>query len=101
MTSSSVRDERERHRFVLRRDGSIASLQYRSEPGRLTLVHTEVPDQLGGQGIGGELVRAAIARARAEDLTVGPACPFARRWLRQHPEVAETVSIDWSVPERG
>ena len=96
-----VRDDPVRRRFVVERDGAVAHLEYWTAPGRLTLVHTEVPDVLGGQGIGGELVRAAIARARAEGLVVAPSCSFARRWLREHPEIAETVSIDWSAPELG
>jgi hypothetical protein len=26
-----------------------------------------------------------------------PWCPFARRWLKEHPEAAEGVSIDWET----
>ena len=66
--------------------------------GRLTLIHTEVPDVLGGHGVGGQLVRTAIERASAEHLTVVPWCPFARRWLHEHPDVAAGVDIDWTTP---
>jgi len=59
------------------------------------LVHTEVPDELEGRGIGGVLVRTAIDLAVRENLVVVPRCPFARRWLRRHPEVAELVKIEW------
>lgn len=93
-----VRDVPEEGRFVLEQDGVEAELVYEREPGKLILVHTGVPDALGGHGIGGRLVRAAIDRARVEGLTVLPWCPFARRWLTDHPEVAATVDIDWSPP---
>jgi len=53
-----------------------------------------VPDELEGRGVGGMLVRAAIARAVQDGLTVVPLCPFARRWLERHPEVASTVTIE-------
>lgn len=83
------------HRFVLEIDGHVAELVYDRVLDRLQLVHTEVPDELEGRGIGGVLVRAAIEYAAREGLIVVPRCPFARRWLRRHPEVAELVQIDW------
>jgi uncharacterized protein len=94
----TVQDDTAHHRFVLEQDCALAELVYQTEPDRLILVHTEVPDTLGGRGIGGQLVRAAVARASAEQLTLVPWCPFARRWLEGHPDVAETVAIDWAIP---
>jgi uncharacterized protein len=58
-------------------------------------LHTEVDDTLRGRGAGGRLVRAAVARASDDGLTFVPWCPYARRWLREHPDVAETVTVDW------
>jgi predicted GNAT family acetyltransferase len=95
---SPVRDDPGHHRLVVEEDGEIAELIYQTQPGRLVLIHTGVPDALSGRGLGGRLVRAAVTRAAAEDLTVVPWCPFARRWLRQHPDVAGTVKIDWETP---
>ena len=39
----------------------------------------------------------ALGRAVAEHLTILPLCPFARRWLKDHPETAGTVRIDWAL----
>jgi len=58
-------------------------------------VHTEVPETLGGR-IGGRLVRAAVERAGASGETVLPWCPYVRKWLQNHPDVASRVVIDWS-----
>lgn len=98
----AVRDDWEHHRLLFDLDGSVAHLEYTTQPGRLILVHTEVPDELGGRGIGGALVRAAVERARTEQLTIVPWCPFARRWLREHEEVASEADIDWTTapPDR-
>lgn len=83
------------HRFVLTIDGYEAELIYERKGDQLVLVHTEVPDELEGRGIGGVLVRSAIDLAVRENLVVVPRCPFARRWLRRHPEVAQLVKIEW------
>jgi predicted GNAT family acetyltransferase len=59
---------------------------YRLEPGRITVLHTWVPEAIGGRGIAGELVKAAFDWARAEDLKVRPACSYSDAWMRKHPE---------------
>ena len=92
---SDVIDVPEQGRFELDVDGHVAELVYRVEGSHLVLIHTEVPEALGGRGLGGQLVRAAVARAAAEDLTIVPRCPFARRWLERHPDVTAAVSVDW------
>ena len=94
----AVCDDRDQGRFLVERDGAVAELVYETEPGRLIVVHTGVPEVLGGRGVGGQLVRAAVVRAAAEGLTVVPWCPFARRWLADHPDVTATVTIDWATP---
>lgn len=94
---SAVRDDPANSRFILEQDGATAELLYETEPGRVFLVHTEVAEALGGRGIGGQLAAAAVDHARAENLTVVPWCPFARRWLARHPDAAAGVSVDWST----
>jgi len=96
----SITDDSGGERFLVESNGQIAQLLYRKEPGRLILVHTEVPEALGGRGIAGKLVQAAVASAAAEQRTVVPWCPYARRWLQDHQDVAGTVSIDWDDTPR-
>jgi predicted GNAT family acetyltransferase len=92
---SDVADDAVGERFTITEDGHTAELVYHVHQKRLTLVHTEVPDELGGRGIGGRLVQAALDRARRDDLTVVPSCPFARAWLEKHRDAAEGITIDW------
>jgi uncharacterized protein len=93
--SEGVTDNRERSRFEMSVDGHLAELVYRRHGGRLVLIHTEVPAELGGRGIGGKLVTAAIDEAVADGLTVVPLCPFARSWLEKHPDAAAKAPVDW------
>ena len=81
-------DNRKRKRFELTVDGLLATLTYRRTRHTLVLVHTEVPPELGGRGLGGRLVAAAVESANAQDLAVEPHCPFARSWLERHPEIS-------------
>ena len=94
--SEPVVERREdEERFVVERDGLVAELTYRVDGERLELLHDGVPAALEGHGVGSALVRAAVEWARSGSLTVVPRCPFARRWLRAHPELASGVQIDW------
>jgi uncharacterized protein len=93
-----VVDDTAGSRFVISEGGTEAELIYARQGDRLILVHTEVPEVWGGHGIGGRLVRAGLARAKADGLTVVPWCPYARRWLQEHPDEAAAVTIDWETP---
>jgi predicted GNAT family acetyltransferase len=92
-TVSDGVDNTERHRLELRVDGHLAHLDYTDRDGVLTLVHTIVPDQLGGQGLGGVLVQAALAKAIAGNRRLVPQCPYAKSWLDKHPDAAATVDL--------
>lgn len=78
----------------MREEGHVAELDYHRRGDRLSILHTGVPAPLEGKGVGSALVRAAVELAAAEGLTVVPYCPFARRWLEAHPEVAASVPVD-------
>ena len=93
-----IRDDREGHRLVTAKDGHVAELDYRQHGDRLIIVHTLVPEELEGHGLGGQLVKAAVQKAVDEQLTVVPWCPYARKWLQDHPDVASGVTIDWTPP---
>ena len=93
--SADVIDNTDASRFELRADGWLAELVYHIRGDRLVLIHTEVPLELEGRGIGGRLVTAAVDRAAREGRTLVPLCPFARGWLERHPEAAGRAVIDW------
>jgi uncharacterized protein len=92
--SSEVRNDADGSRFVAGPAGQEAELLYRVRNGRLILVHTEVPIELEGHGIGGKLVSAAVDYAAEHSLVLVPSCPFAQSWLDRHPDVAAQVQLD-------
>ena len=98
-TEAPVVDDTAASRFVIREDGTEAELVYLVEGDRMLLLHTEVPEEWGGRGIGRPPGPSRPgARAETNGLTVVPWCPFARRWLRDHPDEAAAVNIDWETP---
>lgn len=82
-------------RYELHVDGSMGKIDYRLTGDKLALVHTEVPDELGGRGIGGKLARAALDDAAERGLTVVPYCPFVQAYLKRHGDIAERQPIEW------
>jgi predicted GNAT family acetyltransferase len=87
-------DNHDAHRFELVTDGQLSELTYRVDGDRLVLVHTGVPDELSGGGIGGLLVQAAVERARRDGLTIVPKCPYARHWIDEHPDEVHDVKVE-------
>jgi hypothetical protein len=94
---TDVVDNPTQGRFEVSRDGHLGVLTYRLRAGRLVLIHTEVPEELEGHGLAGELVKAAIERARRDGLTVVPICPYAREWFRRHPDAIADLDVDWTA----
>jgi predicted GNAT family acetyltransferase len=90
--TGTVRDDPAHHRFELETDGHTAYLYYRLEPGVITLVHTEVPQELGGRGVGSTLVRGALEAIRAKGLKVILKCPFVAAYMGKHPEFNDLVA---------
>jgi uncharacterized protein len=99
MADNQIVDNASAGRFEYRDGEHLAELVYRVRGNRMVLVHTGVPDELSGRGLGGELVRAALDKARADDLVVDPQCPFARSWLQKNPDEAQGVLV--AADDRG
>src|SRR5436190_1995938 len=92
-----VIDNAPESRFEVSVDGHVAVLEYERDEQHMEIVHTEVPDELEGRGLGGLLVTAAVDDAAQRGVTVVPTCSFARGWLQRHPKVAARAVIDRSV----
>jgi hypothetical protein len=85
----AVRDNAERNRFELDADGHIAFSEYKRNGATVSIMHTEVPKELNGKGIGSALVRGMLEIARAQGLKVVPLCPFVAGYIDRHPEYAD------------
>jgi predicted GNAT family acetyltransferase len=81
-------------RFEAQTPYGVATLKYVRRGDVLDLVHTVVPQEAEGQGIGAALANTALEYARAEGLRVIPTCPFVNGYLKRHREFADLVATD-------
>jgi uncharacterized protein len=79
--------------FYIDEDGEwIAELTYVRDDGTLTIDHTEVDEKLRGEGIGEDMVRAAVEYARENGLKIKPDCPYARKVIEETPEFSDILA---------
>lgn len=78
--------------FYIEEDGEwIAELTYIKDDGEMTIDHTEIDERLRGQGIGEQMVRAAVDYARESGLKVKLDCPYASKVIERTPELQDVV----------
>lgn len=80
-----------KHRYELAVDGHIAATYYEIAGGVITFVHTEVPPELGGKGVGSRLIKGALDQVRATGQKVIAQCPFVKAYIDKHPEYADLL----------
>jgi uncharacterized protein len=83
---ATVRNDPARNRYELEVDGHLAVAVYSMAPGVITFIHTEVPAELGGRGVGTTLARGALEDVRRQGLKVVVRCSFIKAFMTKHPE---------------
>jgi uncharacterized protein len=89
---NEVRDNSLKSRYELDVDGHIAFVDYRLRPDKIVLVHTEVPAELGGRGIGSKLAKGTLDAVRARGLKAEIRCDFLAAYVKKHPEYTDIVA---------
>lgn len=80
---------RDDNRFELRTGDRVSFIEFREQNGVYNLIHTEVPPELSGQGIGKKLVTATLDYLRSEGKTAIGSCPFVARFFERNPDYAD------------
>ena len=86
---STITHDAAQQRFNTTVDGITGHVEYERSDGVMTITHTVVPSEIGGRGIAGALVKAALEHARSDGLKVVPQCSYADAWMRKHPDYEE------------
>jgi uncharacterized protein len=85
---NSITINPDKHRFELETEGQVAFTVFKRSEGSIEYLHTMVPPQLEGKGIGSALAKHAMAYAKENGLEAIVTCPFIQAWLKKHPEAA-------------
>ena len=83
---TAVRHNEAQTRYELDTEHGMAVAVYRQQGDALVFVHTEVPPEVEGKGIGAQVVRAALDDSRKRGFKIVPACSFVVAFMRRHPE---------------
>ena len=83
---NSVYDNVEQQRYELKVEGGVVFADYRRSGNEVSVIHTETPVQLQGQGLASKLVKGIITDARERGLLIVPRCSFVVDYFARHPE---------------
>ena len=86
-----VVDNPERSRFELDLGAALAVAYYKIDGDRISLLHTEVPQELSGRGIGSRLAKGVFGALGTRGLGVDAKCPFMAAYAARHPEYARML----------
>ena len=89
--NDAVSNNPAQERYELKVEGNIAATYYKVADGVITFVHTEVPPELGGKGIGSRLIKGALDQVRSDGLKVVAECPFVKAYIEKHPEYGDLL----------
>ena len=90
---STLRNNKSKSRFELDIDDHIAFVDYTMPtPSSIVLLHTEVPKELGGRGVGSILAKAVLENIRAHGLKVEARCEFVAGYIKKHPEFGSLLN---------
>ena len=80
-----IKNEKD-HRFEMKVGGYTAFIEYQQVPGKIILIHTEVPPQLEGKGAATAIIEKALTYIEQNNLKLKPYCPMVVAYIKRHPE---------------
>jgi predicted GNAT family acetyltransferase len=74
------------HKFEMNVDGNTAIVEYKEFPGKIALIHTEVPPILEGKGVATAIIEKSLNYIEQNNLKLIPLCPMVVAYIKRHPE---------------
>lgn len=89
MKASDFSINRDAKRFELRTGNHVSFIKYQEKDGVYDLVHTKVPEELSGQGVGKQLVTQTLDYLRNNGQKAIGTCSFVARFFERNPSYAD------------
>lgn len=84
-----IHHDAQANRFTAMVDGHRCVVDYLLSQQVMSIIHTGVPEAVGGRGIAAELTKFVLDTARAAGLKIIPVCSYTAAYIRRHPEYAD------------
>lgn len=88
---ADVINNKAHHRFELTVEGHLAATYYKIDGDVITFIHTEVPPELSGKGVGSRLVKGALDQVRELGLKVIAQCKFVKGYIDKNSQYADLL----------
>ncbi len=89
---TAIVNNTEKMRFEMAfENGETAFVEYKLTPGKISLIHTDVPKDLEGKGIAGALAKYALDFARNQHLRINIYCSYIAAYVKRHPEYDDII----------
>lgn len=72
-------------------NGETAFIDYKITPGKISFVHTEVPEDMGGKGIAAQLAKTALDYAREQNLRINVYCSYIAAYVKRHHDYDDLI----------
>lgn len=79
------------NQFELSTPYGLALIAYETEGDTMSILHTEVPEEMEGQGVASDLAKFALDYAREKKLKVKVYCQFVQVYLKRHPQYQDLI----------
>ena len=90
-----VRHNVDESRYEILRDGRVVGIAEYVDRGEILVFHhTEIDAPLRGDGLGAQLVGAALDDVRARDRHIIPTCWYVAEFVEHHPEYRNLLARD-------
>ena len=80
-----VKNEKD-NQFEMVVDGHTAIIVFKEYPGKIALIHTEVPPAIEGKGVATAIIEKALNYIEQNNLKLIPLCPVVVAYIKRHPE---------------
>ncbi len=83
----SIHDNTIKHQYEMKIQDRLVKIEYIKTSDKIFLTHTEVPVELGGHGIGQNIVKRVLDQiTESNQLKLVPLCPFVAGFIQKHLE---------------
>lgn len=79
-------NNKSQQQYELTVEGYRSFIDYEIKDNTIYLTHTEVPEELEGQGVAAEMVEKAFHDIEKRGLKLVPYCSYVGIYLKRHPE---------------